>query len=368
MNILTLNVGSSSLKFGFYQVATNGPILVAEGNVDTGGTRHVLRFRECGQWQELTFEGDADAQALRGLLALPPIVVLGAPAAVAHRIVHGGPSVRRHCLIDDTVLAAIEAAASFAPLHVPPALAWVRHSRELLPESQQVACLDTAFHHPLPDMSRVLPLPHALQREGVERYGFHGLSCESILAQLPVIPPRVVIAHLGSGASLTAVRDGRSVDTSMGMTPTGGIIMGTRPGDIDPGVMLFLLREKRCDAEQLQDLLEHRSGLLGISDLSADVRKLAEATGQPLAELALEQFAMSVARQAAGMAVVLGGLNLLVFTGGIGEHHAPTRERVIALLQPLLPSLQTRVLPSRENLMMARHAARLVASAPTAQK
>lgn len=359
MNVLTLNVGSSSLKFGFYQVATDGPILVGEGNLDTAGGRHVLRHRHCGEWQELAFEaGDAD-EALRALLALPPVVVLGAPMAVAHRIVHGGPALRRHCVIDDGVLAAIEAAASFAPLHVPAALEWVRRTRDLLPGSLQVACLDTAFHHPLPDLSRVLPLPHALRREGVERFGFHGLSCESILAQLDRIPPRLVIAHLGSGASLTAVRDGRSVDTSMGMTPTGGIIMGTRPGDIDPGVLLFLLRQGHCDAAQLQDLLEHRCGLRGISDLSADVRDLADATDQPLARLALEQFAMSVARQAAAMAVVLGGLDLLVFTGGIGEHHAATRERVSALLRPILPSLQARVLPSRENLVMARHAARL---------
>lgn len=359
MNILTLNVGSSSLKFGFYQVANDGPILVAEGNMGAGGTRHVLRIRECGEWQELPFDGDASDEALRRLLALPPIVALGAPSAVAHRIVHGGPLVRRHCVIDDRVLAAIEAAASFAPLHVPAALAWVRRARELLPASQQVACLDTAFHYPLPDLSRVLPLPHALQREGVERFGFHGLSCESILAQLDEIPSRLVIAHLGSGASLTALRDGRSVDTSMGMTPTGGIIMGTRPGDMDPGVLLFMLRERRCDLAQLQDLLEHRSGLRGISDLSADVRELAEAGDHPLAALALAQFAMSVARQAAAMAVVLGGLDLLVFTGGIGEHHAATRERVAALLQPILPAVQTCVLPSRENLAMARHAARL---------
>ena len=143
------------------------------------------------------------------------------------------------------------------------------------------------------------------------------------------------------------------------MTPTGGIIMGTRPGDIDPGVLLFLLRQGHCDAAQLQDLLDHRCGLRGISDLSADVRELADAADQPLATLALEQFAMSVARQAAAMAVVLGGLDLLVFTGGIGEHHAATRERVGALLRPILPSLQARVLPSRENLVMARHAARL---------
>ena len=368
MNILTLNVGSSSLKFGIYQATTSEPMLIAEGSVDSAGAQHTLRYRSCDEWKTLPFDGRADTEALRNLLALPPLVSLAPPAVVAHRIVHGGLALREHAVIDPKVLASIEAAASFAPLHVPPALAWLHRTREVLPDATQVACLDTAFHHPLPDLARVLPVPHELQREGVERFGFHGLSCESILAQLESPPSRLVIAHLGSGASLTAVRQGRSVDTSMGMTPTGGIIMGTRPGDLDPGVLLFLLRERHCDAAQLQDLLEHRSGLRGISGLTADVRALADTGDQPRACLALEQFALSVAKQAAAMAVVLDGLDLLVFTGGIGEHHAPTREHVIARLRPLLPGLQTCVLPSRENLVMARHAVRLLASAPTGQK
>lgn len=356
MKVLCLNVGSSSLKFGIYRVDAGEAHAVAEGEIDVRGEHRQLRYQQDGKAVTHALTGDSDAAALGALRQLagdPPI------DAVAHRIVHGGPWLREHCLIDEAVMKKIEAAASFAPLHVPAALEWVRHATRALPQARQVACFDTAFHRHLPDTARVLPLPHELLAKGVQRYGFHGLSCESILAQMKNVPARLIIAHLGSGASLTAVRDGRSIDTSMGMTPTGGIIMGTRPGDLDPGVLLFLLREGHAGTRELEDVLEHRSGLRGISGLSADVRELSEAKGNPLAALALEQFALSVARQAAGMAVVLGGVDLLIFTGGIGEHDAATRERVTAHLVPCFPALPLRVLPSQENRIMATHAARL---------
>ena len=358
MKVLTLNVGSSSLKFGIYRVDSGEPQAIAEGEIDTRGERPQLHYHGESGAVEQALAGEGDEAARDALGKLAAITTID---AVAHRIVHGGPWLREHCLIDKSVIGKIEAAASFAPLHVPAALAWVRLATKVLPQAAQVACFDTAFHRDLPDTSRVLPLPHALLAKGVQRYGFHGLSCESILAQLDPLPARLIIAHLGSGASLTAVRDGHSVDTSMGMTPTGGILMGTRPGDLDPGVMLFLLRDGHASPSELDDLLEHRSGLRGISDLSADVRELRGATSNPLAALALEQFALSVARQAAGMAVVLGGVDLLVFTGGIGEHDEPTRASVKAHLAPCFPSLQTRVLPARENPIMATHAARLAA-------
>ncbi|KLD63942.1 acetate/propionate family kinase [Dyella japonica] len=358
MKVLTLNVGSSSLKFGIYDVTSSEPKAVAEGEIDTRGERRQLSYRDESGAVEQDLAGEGDEAARDALRKLATHTTID---AVAHRIVHGGPWLREHCLIDHAVIEKIEAAASFAPLHVPAALAWVRHATKVWPQAAQVACFDTAFHRDLPDTSRILPLPHALLAKGVQRYGFHGLSCESILAQLGPVPARLIIAHLGSGASLTAVRDGHSVDTSMGMTPTGGILMGTRPGDLDPGVMLFLLREGHTSPRELDDLLEHRSGLRGISDLSADVRELRGAKNHPLAALALEQFAVSVARTAAGMAVVLGGVDLLVFTGGIGEHDEPTRDSVKARLAPCFPLLQTRVLPAQENRVMAIHAARLAA-------
>ncbi len=186
---------------------------------------------------------------------------------------HGGPQLRRHCLIDDPVLRQLEAATAFAPLHIPPALAVIRFAQDHFRGIPQAACFDTAFHADLPDLARVLPIARDLQREGVQRYGFHGLSCESIVRQLAIDSPRrLIIAHLGNGASVTAVRDGRSIDTSMGLTPTGGVIMGTRSGDLDPGVLAYLMREKKFDAAGLEELVDHRSGLLGISGISSDMR------------------------------------------------------------------------------------------------
>jgi len=357
MSILALNVGSSSLKFGIYRVSGAGAAPCLEGGVDIGLGR--IHYRGDTGEGELAFSAASSEEGLSVLKGLAPD---GAIDIVAHRIVHGGPWLREHCLIDDQVLEKIEAAASFAPLHVPAALSWVHAAMRCYPHAKQVACFDTAFHYPLPDLARVLPLPGEWRERGVERFGFHGLSCESILAQLGRAPARLIIAHLGSGASLTALRDGRSVDTTMGMTPTGGIIMGTRPGDIDPGVLLFLLRQGHCSQAELEDLLEHRSGLKGVSGVSADVRELSTMAGHPLARLALAQFAQSVARHVAGLVIVLGGIDLLVFTGGIGEHDAPMRDAVMALLHPCFPSLVTRVLPAQENLAMARHAARLAAS------
>lgn len=334
MNVLTLNVGSSSLKFGIYRVEGLTPTIVVEGEIESGG-------------------GGGSVETLQKIGGSTPI------DAVAHRVVHGGPWLREHCQIDEAVMLKIEAAASFAPLHVPAAIAWIRHAGEAFPQSRQVACFDTAFHHGLPDTARVLPLPHEWLAKGVEKYGFHGLSCESILAQMESIPDRLIIAHLGNGASLTAVKAGKSIDTSMGMTPTGGIIMGTRPGDLDPGVLLFLLHEGHVNPQELEILLERHSGLRGISDLSSDVRELALAADQPLAVLALEQFARSAAKQAAAMAISLGGVDLLVFTGGIGEHAANTRYRIEQLLAPCFPELKSKTMPSLENRTMAMHAARL---------
>src|SRR6266853_2941635 len=171
------------------------------------------------------------------------------PVAVGHRVVHGGPNLRRHCLIDDAVLGQLEAATAFAPLHNPPALSVIRFTQEHFPQLPQVACFDTAFHAGMPDVARTLPLPQELRSGGIERYGFHGLSCESVVRQLgDDLPDRLIILHLGNGASLTAVKGGQSIDTSMGLTPTGGVIMGTRCGDLDPGVLVYLVREKNFDA------------------------------------------------------------------------------------------------------------------------
>jgi acetate kinase len=253
-----------------------------------------------------------------------------APAAVGHRIVHGGPKLRQHCLIDDSVLRQLEAAIAFAPLHTPSALSVIRFAQEHFPGLPQVASFDTTFHADLPEVARVLPISKELQLEGIQRYGFHGLSCESIVRQLAKgLPNRLVIAHLGNGASVTAVKGGKSIDTSMGLTPTGGVIMGTRSGDLDPGVLVYLVREKKFNAAMLEELVDHRSGLLGISGVSSDMRRLHEtASSNADTRLAIEMFGYSVRKQVAAMIAALDGVDLIVFTGGIGENDAEARAAI----------------------------------------
>jgi acetate kinase len=300
-----------------------------------------------------------------------------APQSVGHRIVHGGPTLRKPCVITDAVLDALEAAVVFAPLHMPAALSVIRFAKAHFPTLPQVACFDTGFHCNMPDVARVLPIPLALRAEGIERYGFHGLSCESIVRQWGrSLPENLLIAHLGNGASITAVKNGRSVDTSMGLTPTGGIIMGTRSGDLDPGVLVYLARQQRLDAGQLEQLVDQRSGLLGISGVSEDLRNLHKvAAGNPNARLAIEMFCYCAAKQLAAMSAALGTVDAIVFTAGIGENDARVRELICGYLGMLGVRLdevrnrdsrdpishadsrcQVRVLPSQEDEQIARHA------------
>jgi acetate kinase len=255
---------------------------------------------------------------------------LPSPVAVGHRIVHGGPKLRQHSLIDAEVMAILQATVPFAPLHIPEALKVIGAAKALFPDAVQVACFDTTFHASMPDVARVLPIPRDLEAEGIYRYGFHGLSCESILHQLGgSTPHRLVIAHLGNGASVTAVKDGKSVDNSMGLTPTGCVMMGTRSGDIDPGVLLYLTREKHFNAASVEQLVDRRSGLSGVSRVSSDMRALqAIAQSNPDARLAIEMFAYQVRKQIAAMISVLGGIDWLVFTGGIGENDPPVRAAI----------------------------------------
>lgn len=244
--ILTLNSGSSSLKFGLYRAASRTEMLLTGEVGSTGEEAGGFHARDALGNVLATAKPSIHAQgdAIRKIAQLLAGSKLPPPLAIGHRIVHGGPKLRRHCLINDAVQQQLEAAIPFAPLHMPPALAIIRSAREYFPVVPQVACFDTTFHVDLPARARVLPLPRELRSEGIQRYGFHGLSCELILHQLGgEVPDRVIIAHLGNGASVTAVKGGKSVDTSMGLTPTGGVIMGTRSGDLDPGVLVHLVRE-----------------------------------------------------------------------------------------------------------------------------
>lgn len=342
--ILTLNSGSSSLKFGLYRVdGQNTKTLVSGVAENIGrGTSTFHAHDAAGQVQVSKMVPIAGAhEAITLIKALLDDAQMPPPSAIGHRIVHGGAGLCHHCRISDAVLRQIEVASAFAPLHNPPALLVVRFAVEHFPGLAQVACFDTAFHAHMPDIARVLPVSKALRSDGTQRYGFHGLSCESILHQLGSRrPPQIVIAHLGNGASVTAVKNGRSIDTSMGLTPTGGVIMGTRSGDLDPGVLTFLAREKKYDAAMLEDLVDHQAGLLGISDIDSDMRRLHQAaSSNPDARLAIEMFCYSVAKQVAAMAVALGGTDLIVFTGGIGQNDAEVRARICSRLNLLGVSL-----------------------------
>ncbi|QCB42603.1 acetate kinase [Sphingomonas sp. PAMC26645] len=339
--VLVLNSGSSSLKIGLYEVGASQLSELLTDDIETGSK------------DENPFER---IDRLIAKNALP------APVAIGHRIVHGGPNLTAHCRIDSAVLLHLEAAAIFAPLHDPASLALIHQAVAHYPTLPQIACFDTAFHATLPELAYTLPLPRALRSEGVRRYGFHGLSCESAVEALrPDLPDRVVLAHLGNGASITAIKGGRSIDTSMGLTPSGGVIMGTRSGDLDPGVLLFLMREKKLDATSLEQLIDQQSGLFGISGCSGDMRVLEEkASEEADARLAVDMFCYSASKQVAGMIAALGGIDLLAFTGGIGEHDAHVRSAICARLK-WAGDFAVRVVPAKENAQIARHCVAIMA-------
>ena len=324
LNVLTLNSGSSSLKFGLYRVGSSLTERLLSGEASSIGDTNGQFSARDAQGKTLfteTMVFPNQREAIVRIARLLADAKMPAPAAVGHRVVHGGPKLRQHCLIDDSLIQKLEAATGFAPLHTPAALSIIRFAQEHFSGLPQVACFDTTFHADLPDVARVLPIPRELQSEGIQRYGFHGLSYESIVHQLAnARPDRVVIAHLGNGASVTAVKGGKSIDTSMGLTPTGGLIMSTRCGDLDPGVLLYLMREKNFDVAKLEDLVDRRSGLLGISAISSDMRRLREAASLNAdARLAIQMFCYSVRKQVVAMITALNGVDLIVFTGGIGE-------------------------------------------------
>jgi acetate kinase len=387
--VLALNSGSSSLKFGLYGVGPSRIERLFSGEVesigDKSGKCHAADSRGNGSLSE-TGSIPSQREAIIRIGRLLDDAKMPMPAAIGHRIVHGGPRLRQHCLIDDSVLAQLEAAIAFAPLHIPSALSVIRLAREHFPGLPQAACFDTTFHAELPEVARVLPISKELQSEGIHRYGFHGLSCESILRQLGCgLPNRIVIAHLGNGASVTAVKGGRSIDTSMGLTPTGGVIMGTRSGDLDPGVLVYLMREKKFDAAMLEELVDHRSGLLGISGVGSDMRRLHEAASTNAdARLAIQMFCYSVRKQVAAMIAALGGVDLIVFTGGIGENDVAARAAICGGLSWLGVSLDPArnrsgenpisgppsrcavyVLPSQEDEQIARHTRVLFSRSPS---
>jgi acetate kinase len=366
--VLTLNCGSSSLKFALLRRQGGDFERLVEGEAeDIGGADgrfNVARPSQAPSHQDGAIaDHTAAAETVFALLAAEG---LPRPEAIGHRIVHGGPLIRHHCLIDADVLRALEAARPLAPLHVPAALAVVKAARARFKTLPHVACLDTAFHQGLPDVARRFPIGAAFAARGIERYGFHGLSCESVLRQLgAAAPQRLVIAHLGGGSSLTAVKAGRSIDTSMGLTPTGGVMMATRSGDLDPGLLIYLVREAGLDADGLETLLDREAGMKGVSGLSGDLRQLRAAADNIDAQLALRMFAYGVRKQIAAMAAALEGLDMVVFTGGIGQNDALLRADVCGGLGWMgLSDPKIRVLPADEETQIGRIAETWLARRP----
>ena len=371
--VLAVNSGSSSLKFGLYRQPPgecNPALLLAGGASGIGHPNGRLEVTDASGKKLLdqAYKLNSQGHALEQILAQMDKLGHGRPDALGHRVVHGGPHLRAHQLIDNALLEKLVAATQFAPIHIPAAIALIRDTEKLLPEAKQYACFDTAFHSTMPETARHFPLPQRLYDMGIERYGFHGLSYESIVTRLvsefgATIPQRVVCAHLGSGASLVALRNGKSIDTSMGMTPVGGIPMATRSGDFDPGVVLYLMRTEQLNADQLESLLNRDSGLLALSGGESDMRLLEEsaAKGDRKTKLAIAVFAHSVRKMIGAYAAELGGLDLLVFTGGIGEHSSGVRNWICDGLDFLGissgdPTLcpRVRVITAEEELQIAR--------------
>jgi acetate kinase len=371
--ILAVNSGSSSLKFGLFAKQNGEEAAILSGGADGVGKPSGRLSIQNSSGKTLLDESytlDTQTKALEESVRALLKFTHASPVAVGHRIVHGGPHLRQHQRITNKLVETLEAAVHFAPLHIPPAVELIHATERLLPDLPQFACFDTAFHATMPETSYTYALPEEIRAQGVQRYGFHGLSYESIVFRLgEKIPSRVVCAHLGSGASLAALRDGKSVDTSMGMTPTGGIPMATRTGDLDPGIAVFLLRTG-VKADEFETIVNRKSGLAAIAG-DSDMRALQERMekGDKAATLAIDIFAGAVRKFIGAYAAELGGLDLLVFTGGIGEHSAIVRGRVCAGLEFL--GIQSEgdgnfskvtVMVSEEEAQIARHCRRLMRS------
>jgi acetate kinase len=339
--ILTINSGSSSLKLGLYRTGSTAiadPQLRYRGATDAIGKPGGSLIITDAAGKTIHHEDAShDSQSNAFAHAAQKLQQLSGtdPDAIGYRVVHGGPHLREYCPITPQVLDTLRAAIHYAPLHIPGALALIDAASKLYPQIPAFACFDTAFHTTMPAEASTYAIPARFREQGVQRYGFHGLSYESVVASFgsgpaPGVPARLVVAHLGNGASLCAIADGRSVDTSMGLTPTGGIPMGTRSGDLDPGVVLFLARAGHLDSNALESVLNHDSGLVGLSSGISDLRELTAAAdkGSATANQAIAIFCRSIAKTIASYAAVLGGLDCLVFTGGIGEHSALVREHV----------------------------------------
>jgi acetate kinase len=383
--VLTLNAGSSSIKFSLFEVAgSDWPKLASHGQVEEiGSAPHFIAQNPDGvvlaeqRWSDPQQDFQSLLEAVIGWAETH----LGSDTliAVGHRVVHGGPDHDRPERVTSKLLAVLDGLTPLAPLHEPHNVAPIRAIAAMRPNLPQVVCFDTAFHHAMPQVATRFALPREYQAAGVRRYGFHGLSYEYIARRLRDIAPNlagkgVIAAHLGNGASLCAMREGRSVDTTMGFTALDGLVMGTRCGNLDPGVVLFLEQQRGLTPHQVEDMLYRRSGLLGVSGgIASDMRTLL-ASPEPAAQEAVELFVYRIAREIGALTSSLGGLDGLVFTAGIGEHAPEIRamvcarlgwlgavldqaanEKGAAVISTKQSRIEVRVIPTDEEAMIAHH-------------
>ena len=382
-SILTINCGSSSIKLALYR----GDQLTVTGQL-SGIGQGQGRFKLASPTATVldrTLDLPDHPRAFAALFDWLKGEQSDGVQAVGHRVVHGGSRFQAPQHVTTELLAEVRRLVPFDPLHLPSEIEGIEAIARLYPHLPQVACFDTAFHVTIPEVARLYALPRRLAEQGIRRYGFHGLSYEYIVQELgrlagaDVAAGRLVIAHLGSGASMAAVKGGRCVDTTMGFTPTGGLVMATRCGDIDPGVLLYLLQSQKLSAEALNDLVNHESGLLGLGG-TADMRELLERSGKDVsAEQAVAVFCHQARKFVAALSASLGGLDSLIFTAGIGERSAPVRNRICADLgflgievdasrnaanEPVISTkgsrVTVRVIPTNEELMIARHTRRVL--------
>ena len=392
--VLVLNSGSSSIKFSVYEAGDGQRTKLFEGAVDGIGTDQGKFWIKDGAGKKLVDETPALPNRAVAFALVSNALHSGsfpAPAAIGHRMVCGGPTVLDNQLITPALIDEMESYTAFAPLHTPIAVYIMREALRLFPGISNFVILDSYFHRTMPEVVTHMPIPAEYAAMGVRRYGAHGISYESIVLQLePKVPEKLIVAHLGNGASISAILHGQCLDTSMGLTPTGGIISGTRTGDIDPGVLLFILRkiaETATSASDAADKLEvvasKKAGLLGVSELSNDMRDLRDAinAGNPKARLAVDKFNWNLVKWIGAFVAELGGLDMLVFTGGIGENDIAARGEICAALGALgiivdkernnvrgeatisaeNSPVTVRVIPPAEDLVIVNHVVRLLA-------
>jgi acetate kinase len=347
LHILVINSGSSSIKFSIFEAGRPWPRVLFAGEISGMGGAALGFTLHDAKGQELSHGAPPKSDPVTLLEqavtrpGMPPI------DAVGYRVVHPGALLDRHLRITEEVLEDLQQAVVFAPLHDPQAITLIRDMMGRFPKARHYACFDTIFHQTMLAEASTYAIPIEYRQRGVRRYGFHGLSCEGVVADMRAasdgghtqFPRRMVIAHLGSGCSVTALLDGRSVDNTMGLTPTGGVVMGTRPGDLDPGLVLYLLRQAQGDRvaamNSVETLLNHKAGMVALSGLPNDMRgvRKAAAAGSADARLALQIFTRSVRKAIGAFSWLLGGLDAIVFTGGIGEHDVQSRAEILQGLE-----------------------------------